>query len=160
MENLISSVLITIIVVGLLVWRQLKPRRLSERGLILMPLILAYFTANALPGFRSTGPRLTEIAITCFVSLVAGLLACRQLKVYASPATGKAMAGGSWTYFLWWLGAFVVKAGLAAAFGETNFRNVSEFEILLPVLILVVTRNAYLYYKAERLGIALHSRHD
>jgi hypothetical protein len=154
----VVSALLVIVVLALLVYRQVHPRRLSTRGLVVVPLIILYFVLNALPGFHPTSAKLTEIGISIVVSIVLGLLACRQLKVYASPTTGKAMASGSLTYFLWWLAAFIIKSGLSVAFGETSFNNVSQVEILIPVFLLVATRNAYLYWKASKLGLSLHAR--
>ena len=70
------------------------------------------------------------------------------------------MASGSWEYFLWWLGAFAVKAILSVVFGETDLSKISEVDILVPVLLLVVTRNVYLYFRVNKLGLELHSRQD
>jgi hypothetical protein len=156
----IQSILLTIVIVGFLVYRQIRPRRLSSRGLILMPIIVVYFIVQALPTFHPTPTRLVEMGVTAAVSIVFGLLACRQLKVYASDKTGKAMASGSWEYFLWWLGAFAVKAILSVIFGETDLSKVSEVDILVPVLLLVVTRNVYLYLRVNKLGLELHTRQD
>jgi hypothetical protein len=154
--NSILSTLIVIVIIAALIYRQIRPRRLSTRGLVIMPLIILYLLVQALPTFHPTMSKIEEITITAVVSLVLGILACRQLKVYASPKTGKAMASGSLTYFLWWLAAFAIKAGLSVAFGETDFSNVSQVEILIPVFLLVVTRSAYLYWKVSTLGLELH----
>jgi hypothetical protein len=158
--EVLQSVAITVIVIGLLVWRQIRPRRLSERGLWLIPAILLYFILQSIPAFHPTPVRVIQIIITAVVSIVFGLLACRQLKVYASDKTGKAMAVGSWTYFLWWLGAFIVKAAIAVVFGETDFSKVSQVDILVPVLLLVVTRNVYLWWRVNELGLELHSHRE
>jgi|GEM_PF-4879198 len=156
----IVSVALTIAVFGLIIYRQMRPRRLSERGLWLIPVIILYFIIQSWSSFHATSTKLTEIGISAVVSVVFGLLACRQLKVYASPKTGKAMASGSWTYFLWWLAAFVIKAALSVAFGETSFNKLSEVEILVPVFFLVATRNGYLYWRVQQLGLELHSHHS
>lgn len=152
----LGSIVLAILVIVFLVYRQIVPRQLSGRSLLLVPVVLLYFLLQSLPSFHPDAQSLLETGIDIVLNLVLGLLATRQLRVYASPATGKAMASGSWTYFLWWLAAFVVKAGLAVAFGETGFSGVSQVEILIPVFILVVTRNIYLYWKATQLGLTLH----
>jgi hypothetical protein len=156
----IVSILLAVTVLVLLIYRQMRPRRLSERGLWLMPVIILYFIVQSWPKFHLTPTKFTEIGISAVVSIVFGLLACQQLKVYASPKTGKAIASGSWTYFLWWLAAFVIKGALSVAFGETSFGKISEAEILVPVFFLVVTRNAYLYWRVNQLGLELHTHHD
>lgn len=159
-NNPIFSVVLTIGVLGFLIYRQVRPRRLSARGLIVVPLIILYFLLKSLPDLQATPTKMIEISISIVVSLILGLLACRQLKVYPSPTTGKAMASGSWTYFLWWLAAFVVKSALSVAFGETSFNHVSQVEILIPVFLLVATRNAYLYWRVSQLGLKLHGRNE
>jgi len=151
-----TTVLIVAAVLAYLIYRQVVPRRLTGRSLVLVPLVLLCFVLQSLPHFQPSPTGLIDTVISAVVSLVLGLLAARQLRVYASPETGKAMAGGSWTYFLWWLAAFVLKAILAVALGETAFGSVSQVEILLPILLLVATRDAYLYWRAAQLGLALH----
>ena len=151
----ILSIVLTLAVIGFMIYRQVRPRRLSSRSLIIVPLVLLFFIARSSPLLHLTSTKVVEIGIDVVVSLTAGLLAARQLHVYASPDTGRAMAGGSWTYFLWWLGAFVVKAAVIVAMGETA-QSMSTVEVLVPLFLLVVTRNGYLYWKATRLGLALH----
>lgn len=157
MNNPIIAVVVTLVAVGFLIYRQVRPRRLSERGLVVMPLIVLYFILQAFPSFHPTSIKLVEVGISIAVSVVFGFLACRQLKVYASPSTGKAMASGSWVYFLWWLGAFIVKALLSVGFGETSASGVNQVEILIPVFFLIVTRNLYLFWRVNQLGLELHS---
>lgn len=152
----VLSVLVALAVVALLVYRQVRPRRLSARTLLLIPLVLLYFLWRSLGSFHLTPTVVLETAVDVAVALVAGLLAARQLRVYPSPETGRAMLGGSLRYFLWWLGAFVVKAALAVAFGADSLSAVSGAELLIPVFLLVATRNAYLYWRASALGLALH----
>ena len=159
-NNVLISVAFTLVVVGLLVYRQLRPRRLSERGLVVLPLIVLYLIFQSLPSFHPTGMKLVEVGISIAVSVIFGLLACRQLKVYASPKTGKAMASGSWEYFLWWLAAFIVKGLLSFAFGETSISGVNQIEVLIPVFFLVVTRNIYLFWRVDQLGLELHSHRE
>lgn len=105
-------------------------------------------------GYGVDGALLAHIAIDAVVSLVVGRLAARRLRVSASPESGRAMAQWSWTYFPSWLGAFVIQALVAVTLGETTAR-VNAVEILSPVFLLVASRNAYLYWRAGRLGPAL-----
>ncbi len=151
----VFSIALTVAVIGFMVYRQIRPRRLSARNLLLIPLILLVVMIRSWSHFRLTPTTGLETALDATVSLVAGLLAARQLQVYPSPETGSAMASGSWTYFLWWLGAFVVKAGLTVALGVTA-TTMGTMETLIPVFLLVLTRNAYLYLRASRLGLPLH----
>jgi hypothetical protein len=152
----LGSIVLVLLVIAFLIYRQIVPRQLSGRSLLLVPVVLFYFLVESLPSFHPDATKLAEVGVDIVVNLVLGLLATRQLRVYASPASGRAMASGSWTYFLWWLLAFAVKAGLAFAFGDTGVSGVSQVEILIPVFILVVTRNLYLYWKARQLGLQLH----
>ncbi len=150
-----ETVLIGVAAFVYLVYRQVTPRALSTRSLVLVPLILLYFLWRSLPSFSPTPTILVETSVDAVVTLVLGLLAVRQLQVYSNPTTGRAMVGGSLRYFLWWLAAFVAKAGLAIAFGVTA-ANVTGLEILLPVFLLVASRNAYLYWRAVSIGLPLH----
>jgi hypothetical protein len=154
------SVVLSLAILAYIIYRQLRPRRLHVRGLVIAPLLILYFILSSVGSFHPTSSETTEIVATSVISLVLGLLACRSLRVYASPTNGKAMASGSWTYFLWWVASFVIKAGLAIAFEGSSFKNLNEVEILIPVFLLVSTRSAYLYWKTTQLGLQLHSRHD
>jgi hypothetical protein len=155
-----TSIVITIAIIILIVYRQIRPRKLKDSTLVIVPGIIFLLILNSLPTFHPSQKIVIETVITSIVSIIFGLLACRSLKVYASEKTGKAMASGSWTYFLWWLGALLIKIGLSIAFGETNFKNINEAELLIPVFFLMATRNVYLYYRTVQLGLVLHSRHE
>lgn len=151
-----TSALLVIAVLAFLVYRQIIPRRLSARSLLLVPVVILYFLWRSLASFHATDATVLDTALDAAVTLVVGLLAAQQLRLYPDPDTGRAMVGGSLRYFLWWLAAFVVKSALAVAFGMTSPAAVAGFEILLPVFILVASRNAYLYWRAMRLGLPLH----
>ncbi len=151
-----TSILVVVAVLAFLVYRQVMPRRLSARSLIIMPIVLLYFLWRSTASFHATGSAVLDTGLDAAVTLALGLLAARQLRLYPDPQTGRAMASGSLRYFLWWLAAGIVKSALAVAFGITSPAAVSGAEILLPVFILVVTRNSYLYWKATRLGLPLH----
>jgi hypothetical protein len=155
MENIVISSIITIGVISYVIYRQIRPRKLSTKSLIIIPLLILFFLVKSLPSFQLTQKTMLEILVMSAVSIILGLLACRQLHVYKG-VSGKAMVKGSWMYFLWWLAAFVIKSLLSIAFGETSFSNVSQTEIFLPVFFLMVTRNGYLYWKANKLGLTLH----
>ena len=159
MENLLQgpliSIVLTVVFIVFIIYRQIRPRKLSRKSLVIFPLIILYFVVKAYPTFTPTQIKLLEMTISSIVSITFGLLACRQLHVYKGPS-GKAMAKGNWTYFLWWFAAFVIKSLLSILFGETNFKTVSQFEILLPIFFLIVTRNAYLYWKTTKLELTLH----
>lgn len=151
----VLAIVITILVFAFMIYRQVRPRQLSVRGLVIVPVILLFFIARSSPALHLTSSKLLGIAVDVVVSLVLGLLATRQLEVYASPETGRAMVRGSWTYFLWWLGAFVIKGAVAVALGEAT-TSMNSVELIIPLFLLVITRNAYLYWKATQLGLRLH----
>ena len=151
----IISVLLIVILIGFLVYRQIKPCKLSLSSLVIFPAIIIYFIIQSIPTFQPNAIKLLEIGISSIVSITLGSLACRQLHVYKG-STGKAMAKGSWTYFLWWLAAFVIKSVLSVSFGETSSKNINQIEILLPVFFLLVTRNIYLYWRTSQLKLELH----
>jgi hypothetical protein len=159
MENLLNnpiiSVALSLAIISYIIYRQIRPRKISKKGLIIFPLIILFFIIQTFPTFHPTATKLFEIITSSIASITLGLLACRQLHVYKGP-TGKAMAKGSWTYFLWWLGTFIVKSLLSILFGETNFQSINQIEIFLPVFFLITTRNAYLYWKTTKLGLDLH----
>lgn len=155
LNNPVLEVLIALVIVVYIVYRQLRERKLSARGLIIFPAILLILIAHSWPSFHPSSTKALEILISAIVSTTLGLLACRQLRVYAGP-TGQAMAKGSWTYFLWWLGALIIKSILSVAFGETQIANVSEVEFFIPIFILITTRNVYLYWRTAKLGLPLH----
>ena len=154
-QNPIIPLLLVIIVIAFLIYRQLRPRKISRHSLIIFPIIIFYFILQSLPAFHPSPAKLVDLVISAIVSTILGLLACRQLHVYKGQS-GKAMAKGNWTYFLWWLAAFIIKVVIAIILGETKTQNISQVEILLPVFILLVTRNAYLYWKVNKLQLILH----
>ena len=151
----LQTIVVAAAVLAFMVYRQFRARRLSARMLLLIPAVLLFLIIKAYPSLHPDPTIVIEVAVDVVVSLVLGLLAARQLQVYASPESGRAMVRGSLTYFLWWLGAFVIKAVVAVLLGETS-STVSPLEILIPVFLLVATRNAYLYWRATRMGLSLH----
>jgi hypothetical protein len=157
-NNSIFSIGLVVIVLALVIYRQLRPRMLSRNSLLIIPVVLLVVILNAWSTFHPTTAQIEDIAISALASTVFGLLACRQFKVYPSPKTGKAMVKGSWTYFLWWFAALVVKAGLTFLLHENSVASRSEVETLVPVFLLMATRNAYLYWRVSQLGLELHGR--
>jgi hypothetical protein len=154
-ENAIIPVIISLAVFGFVIYRQMRPRKLSQKGLIILPAIILFFLINSLPTFHPNQKDIIELVIMSIVSIVLGFLACRQLHVYKG-STERAMVKGNWTYLLWWIAAFVIKAILSIFFGETSLKSISETEIFLPVFFLMITRSLYLYWKVNKLGFILH----
>ena len=155
LQNPIITLFVVSIIILTLIYRQTRPRKLSLKGLVIFPLITLFLVLWALPTFHPGYAGFINIVVTSIVSAVLGLLACRQLYVYKG-ASGKAMAKSNWTYFLWWLAAFIIKAFLAVILRETPTHNINQTEILLPVFILLLTRNTYLYWKVTKLQLTLH----
>jgi hypothetical protein len=154
-ETTILPILISVAILVFIIYRQLRPRKISQKNLIIFPAIVLFFLIQSLSSFHPTQKDIIELVIMSITTIVFGLLACRQLQVYKGP-TERAMAKGSWTYFLWWIAAFVVKTLLSILFGDTSFKSFNQTEIFLPVFFLIVTRNAYLYWKTKKLGLVLH----
>jgi len=151
----IVSIIIIIAVIAFILYRQIRPRKISQKGLIILPAIILFFIIKSLPSFHPTQKEITEMIIMSIITIILGLLACRQLHIYEG-ATGKAMAKGNWTYFLWWLAAFVIKSILSVLFGETSLSSVNQTGLYLPIFLLMTTRNAYIYWKTKKLGLILH----
>lgn len=151
-DSPIFTTALIVAVLVLLVYQQIRPRELKNRRLIVVPLIILFFLVRSIPGFQATTAKSIELGIMVIVSLVFGLLSCRQLKVYRSDS-GTIMSSGSWKYFLWWLAAFLVKALLSVIFGNANFAKVSQFEFMMPPFFLLSTRNIYLYRRAAKLRL-------
>lgn len=149
------SIILVIAMIGYIVYRQLTPRKLSVRGLAIFPAIILLVALEGLLSFHPTRTDILELGIDTVVTTVLGLCAARQLTVYADSTSGRAAARGSWRYFLWWVAAFAVKILLAMVFQGGSQVGLSQVEILAPVFVLMVTRNAYLYWKAGRLGLTL-----
>jgi hypothetical protein len=154
-EDTVLSIVISLAILVFIIYSQLRPRKISQKGLILFPAIVLFFLIKSFSSFQPTQKDSIELVIMSITTIVFGLLACRQLQVYKGP-TERAMSKGSWTYFLWWLAAFVIKILLSILFGDTSFKSVNQTEIFLPVFFLIVTRNAYLYWKTKKLGLVLH----
>ena len=155
LEETIIPVIVSLAVFGFVIYRQLRPRKLSLKGLIILPAIILFFLIKSLSEFHLTEKDIIETILMSIISIVLGLLACRQLYVYKGP-TDRAMVKGNWTYILWWFAAFVVKAGLSFVFGETSLKGVSQTEIFIPVFFLMTARSAYLYWKTKQMGLILH----
>ncbi|HSX09952.1 MAG TPA: hypothetical protein VLF93_07385 [Candidatus Saccharimonadales bacterium] len=154
-EETILPVLISVAVFGFVIYRQLRPRKLSQKGLIILPAIILFFLIKSFSAFHPTEKEIIETLLMSIISIVLGLLACRQLHVYKGP-TDRAMVKGNWTYILWWFAAFVIKAVLSYIFGETSLKGVSQTEIFIPVFFLMTARSAYLYWKTKQMGLILH----
>ena len=151
----ILPVILIIAIIAFMLYRQIRPRKISQKSLFIIPAIILFFLLKSLPSFHPTQKELIEMAIMSIVTIILGLLACHELHIYKG-STGKAMARGTWKYFLWWVAAFAIKAILSVIFKENSLASINETEIYLPVFFLVVTRNAYTYWRTKELGLILH----
>jgi len=153
-ENIIPIVIVIAVII-FFVYRQIRPRKISQKGLIIIPAIILFLLLQSLPTFHPTQTELIDTVIMSIVTIIFGLLACRELHIYQG-STGKAMAKGSWKYFLWWVAALVIKVILSIVFHETSSSSLNEIEIYLPIFFLTTTRNAYIYWRTKKLGLILH----
>lgn len=153
-DNIIT-ILISIAVIAFVIYRQIRPRKISKGGLIILPAIILFLIIKSLPAFHPTQQQIIEITIMSIITIILSLLGSKELHVYKGH-TEKAMAKSSWKYFLWWLAAFVIKAILSILFHENSLSSVNETEILLPIFLLMLTRSVYLYWEVQKLGLTLH----
>jgi hypothetical protein len=105
-----KEVILGIVILALVIQRQLVPRPLSGR-LLVLPLILGAFSlyeAAGNPGVRLTG--WVSLVLTMALSLVVGLIRGRMTRVYQE--NGHWMVSGSWKSLLFWLLSIPIRYGL------------------------------------------------
>lgn len=158
-SNPITTSLAILFVVGYIVDRQLKPRPLDTRELLLMPIIMFYFAANALWGSAYTTPLVIEIVISVIIGVYFGYKSLAGIKLYADKVHGEAVIEGTWGYLKWYglsIVARVVLIGvLYALYGGGVFSKATEAGFLVSTGVFVGVRSVDLYYRAEKLGIPL-----
>lgn len=159
MTDTLTTAVVIIVAVGYLIYRQMQPHPLSEREVVLMPLVLAFFTLRSITTATLTPSAIVMLVAFAVIGVIFGALSCRSLHVYADAATHTAMLRADWTYFIWWGGSLVVRAIVVggmllisksdrSAFGSTG-------SLLLSATAMIAIRSYYLYNRAQSMGLAL-----
>ena len=160
-SNPITATLAIVIAIAYIIDRQLKPRPLDSRELLLIPLALLYFGANALWKTSLTTTSAIDVALSIAIGIYLGYKSLSSMKLYADKVHGEAMIEGTITYLKWFALSMVcrllVGGTLYAIEGKASLKT-AEAGFLLSTGAFVGMRSIDLYYKAERLGIPLARR--
>lgn len=123
------TALIYIVVIALLVWRMMRPTRVSVARIWVRPAMLVVFSALAIWAEQTTTPApLWEVAAIvvagAIIGIPLGLLRGRQSEVKATERPGVYYVHSSPLIVVVWLAAFVARGGIryvvpGAAHGAT-----------------------------------------
>jgi hypothetical protein len=153
------TIVVILAAVVYLVIRQLQPRLLSRRELVLLPLVLAFFLARSLVSSPITDQEIIHVVAFGGLGIVFGLLSCTALRLSSDPATGVAVVSGTWAYLLWWILAFVARLGMLVVLnliaGSPLNTIGSTASILASACGLLVVRSLYLGLRAAALDLPL-----
>ncbi|MDQ0191380.1 hypothetical protein JI721_06010 [Alicyclobacillus cycloheptanicus] len=104
------DIIIGIVLLGVLIQRQLTPRPLSGR-LLLLPGILGVYAIYAAAGNAQVGlAGWISLLVTLVLSLVVGLIRGRLTHVYQE--NGRWMVAGSWKTLVFWLASIPIRYGV------------------------------------------------
>lgn len=158
-SNPLTATFAILIAVIYIVDRQLKPRPLDNRELLLMPLALLYFGANALWKTHMTTMSVIDIASSILIGAYFGYKSLGSLKLYADRTYGEAVVEGTWSYLRWFVLSMACRLIIAGLLyiADSNKTSVKTAEagFLLSTSVFIGIRSINLYYKANRLGIPL-----
>lgn len=158
-SNPITATVAIVAVVALVVDRQLRPRPLDNRELLLTPLALLYFGGNALWGTSVTWIDGLDIGLSIAIGLYFGYRSLSSLKLYADKVHGEAVVEGTWGYLRWFVYSMLCRVAVAGLFYWMNGGHVSlktaEAGFLLSTAVFIGVRSVDLYYRADHLGIPL-----
>ncbi|WDL97610.1 hypothetical protein [Alicyclobacillus sp. ALC3] len=139
-----KDIFIGIIILAILVQRQLVPRPLSGR-LLVLPVILALYSlyeAVGQPSIQLTG--WISLILTFLLSFIVGLIRGRMTRVYQE--NGLWMVSGSWWILLFWLLSIPIRYGLSFLLvpllgaGAAFHGSLTTIPILFSVCGLVLGR--------------------
>lgn len=122
--NTIQSVLITLLVIGYMVYRLCVPQPVTSRNLFLPLAGAAYLTLL----YVSRATTTTEIAIgigATLAGVTTGIAGASVVRLWRDEVTGMVMQRGGWKYLLVLLGLIVVRILLRVAAHALKL-NVSE----------------------------------
>lgn len=114
------SALIYVVVIALVVWRMMRPMRVSVARIWVRPIILVLFTGLAVWGEQQMSPApLWEVAAILFAGALLGVplgfLRGRHSEVKATDRPGVYYVHSSPFIVFVWLGAFVARAAIRYA---------------------------------------------
>lgn len=159
--NPVTATFAILLAIAYIVDRQLKPRPLDNRELLLMPLALLYFGVNALWKIPITTSGIIDIGLSITIGAYFGYRSLRSLKLYADATYGEAVVEGTWSYLKWFILSMVCRLLIASLFylleGKASFK-LAEAGFLLSTGVFVGVRSIDLYYKSQRLGIPIAQR--
>lgn len=115
-----TSALIYVVVIALVVWRMMRPMRVSVARIWVRPIILVAFTGLAVWGEQQMSPApLWEVAAILFAGALLGVplgfLRGRHSEVKATDRPGIYYVHSSPFIVFVWLGAFVARAAIRYA---------------------------------------------
>jgi len=147
-----------IVIIAYIVDRQLKPRPLDNKELLLTPLLLLYFGANTMSQISITPIAMIDIIASVGIGVYFGVLSLRGITLYADTVHGEAIVKGTWKYLQWYalsiLARMIITGGLYVVGGNISLK-ITEVGFLLSAAAFVGTRSLYLYYRSQQLGIPL-----
>lgn len=158
-SNPITATVVIVVAVAYVIDRQLKPRPLDSRELLLLPLALLYFGANALWKTSITPLGVIDLVLSVAIGLYFGYRSLSSLKLYADKTYGEAVVEGSWSYLKWFVLSMLCRLLLGGLLyvadgGRASFKT-AEAGFLLSTSVFIGLRSVDLYYRAGRLGIPL-----
>lgn len=158
-SNPITATLAIIVAIAYIIDRQLRPRPLDNRELLLMPLALLYFGANALWKTSVSVSGSIDVALSVIIGIYFGYRSLSSLKLYANKTSGEAVVEGTWGYLKWFalsmLCRLLVAGLLYGVDGGKASLKTAEAGFLLSTGVFVGIRSVALYYRARQLRIPL-----
>lgn len=158
-SNPVTAALAITLIIGYVVDRQLKPRPLDNRELLLAPLALLYFGADTLSKTQLTPFLTTDIFCSVIIGAYFGFRSLSSMKLYADKLHGEAIVEGTWAYLKWYLLSIICRAlvtgFLYIVFSASISIKAIEAGFLLSAGVFVGMRSVELYFRSQRLGIPL-----
>ncbi|HEY8312859.1 MAG TPA: hypothetical protein VIG51_01680 [Candidatus Baltobacteraceae bacterium] len=151
-----ANAVILVIVVAMLVWRNLRPQKISVGRLFVTPILLAIVVVFSIYGTQSVFPIPPwQIAIALIVGVLAGipvgLLRGHHSRVRATERRNVMLLDASWQTMAIYLGAFLVRYLLRLAFPPFSPAGaaIGDGVLAFAAAMLIVSYYAiYTKYKA------------
>lgn len=149
-----EALLIYAVVAGLLIWRNLRPQKMSVWRLFVSPIFLAAMTALSIWGtqqYSPSPPWLIGAALAAGIVLGSplGILRGLHTNVRATDRAGVMLLDASWVVLALWLGAFIVRAGLRYVF-HTGYTAALLGDGLLGFAVAAVVVSYYVIFMKYR----------
>ena len=158
-QGLIMSIAFYVIIAGLMVYRNLRPQKMTLTRMWVAPILFTAMTAFAIWGSQQTNPAPAwAIAVAVVAGLILGAplgyLRGKHTNVRITDKPGVMYLDASWVVLALWLGAFVLRRVIQALLPQGAISSIIGDGLIVFAIGTVVISYVEIYKKYRALEAA------